>query len=146
MVGIYLERIFPLGLHNVSKHAIYTPVSPIIYSENRGIRYAGVYIIRRFVSQMFRPLQLLNRIINWLLSVLITKTRLNTFDPLKPHFYTVKLGFTGLYINFLFSAQKRRLWVHVLVRTESPTLHVITKTCLFKYTENFPTKKWKIFR
>ena len=23
-------------------------------------------------------------------------------DPLKPHFYTVKLGFTGVYIIFLF--------------------------------------------
>ena len=28
-----------------------------------------------------------------------------SFDHLKPHFYTVKLGFTGVYINFLLSAQ-----------------------------------------
>ena len=35
----------------------------------------------------------------------ITKTRLYNFDPLKPHFYTVKLGFTGVYIIFLISAQ-----------------------------------------
>ena len=35
----------------------------------------------------------------------------------KPHFYTVKLGFTGVYINFLISAQKHRLLV--LVRTAS---------------------------
>ena len=28
------------------------------------------------------------------------------FDPLKPHFYIVKLGFTRLYIIFLISAQK----------------------------------------
>ena len=34
----------------------------------------------------------------------ISKTRLYTFDPLKPHFYTVKLGFTGVYINFLIYA------------------------------------------
>ena len=27
------------------------------------------------------------------------------FDPLKHHFYTVKLGFTGVYIIFLISAQ-----------------------------------------
>ena len=40
------------------------------------------------------------------------------FDLLKPHFYTVKLGFTGVYIIFLISAQKHRLWV--LVRTASP--------------------------
>ena len=31
----------------------------------------------------------------------ITKTRLYDFDPLKPHFYIVKLGFTGVYIIFL---------------------------------------------
>ena len=36
----------------------------------------------------------------------ITKTRLYNFDPLKPHFYIVKLGFTGVYIIFLISAQK----------------------------------------
>ena len=28
----------------------------------------------------------------------ITKTRLYNFDPLEPHFYIVKLGFTGVYI------------------------------------------------
>ena len=43
----------------------------------------------------------------------IKKTRLYNFDPLKPHFYVVKLGFTGVYIIFLFSAQKHRLWVFV---------------------------------
>ena len=47
----------------------------------------------------------------------ITKSRLYNFDPLKPHFYIVKLGFTGVYIIFLISAQKHRLWV--LVRTAS---------------------------
>ena len=35
----------------------------------------------------------------------ITKTRLYNFDPIKPHFYIVKLGFTGVYIIFLISAQ-----------------------------------------
>ena len=35
----------------------------------------------------------------------ITKTRLYSFDPLKPHFYIVKLGFTGVYIIFFISAQ-----------------------------------------
>ena len=29
------------------------------------------------------------------------------FDPLKPHFYIVKLGFTGVYIIFPISAQNR---------------------------------------
>ena len=36
---------------------------------------------------------------------IITKTRLYNFDPVKPHFYIVKLGFTGVYIIFLISAQ-----------------------------------------
>ena len=31
----------------------------------------------------------------------ITKTSLYNFDPFKPHFYIVKLGFTGVYIIFL---------------------------------------------
>ena len=35
----------------------------------------------------------------------ITKTCLYNFDPLKPHFYIVKLGFTGVYFIFLISAQ-----------------------------------------
>ena len=48
----------------------------------------------------------------------ITKTHLYSFDPLKPHFYIVKLGFTGVYVIFLISAQKHRLLV--LVRTASP--------------------------
>ena len=32
----------------------------------------------------------------------ITKTCLYNFDPIKPHFYTVKLGFIGVYIFFIF--------------------------------------------
>ena len=35
----------------------------------------------------------------------ITKTRLYNIDPLKPHFYIVKLGFTWVYIFSLISAQ-----------------------------------------
>ena len=35
----------------------------------------------------------------------ITKTRLYNLDPLKLHFYIAKLGFTGVYIIFLISAQ-----------------------------------------
>ena len=47
----------------------------------------------------------------------IKKTCLYNFDPLIPHFYIVKLRFQGVYIIFLISAQKHRLWV--LVRTAS---------------------------
>ena len=42
------------------------------------------------------------------------KTCLYNFDPLKPHFYIVKLGFIGVNIIFLISARKHRLWVLVL--------------------------------
>ena len=38
-------------------------------------------------------------------NVHITKTRLYSFDPLKPHFYTIKLEFTAVYINFLICAE-----------------------------------------
>ena len=41
--------------------------------------------------------------------VFITKTYLYNFDPLIPHFYIVKLGFTGVNIIFLISAQNHRL-------------------------------------
>ena len=36
---------------------------------------------------------------------IITKTCLYNFDPLKPHFYIVKLGFAGVYIIFLIYAK-----------------------------------------
>ena len=35
----------------------------------------------------------------------ITKKCLYNFDPIKPHFYIAKLGFTGVHIIFLISAQ-----------------------------------------
>ena len=41
----------------------------------------------------------------------VTKTCIYNFDPLKPHFYIVKLGFTGVYFIFLISSQKHWLWV-----------------------------------
>ena len=47
---------------------------------------------------------------------IITKTYLYNCDPLKPHFYIVKLGFTGVYIIFLISTQNIDC---VLVRTAS---------------------------
>ena len=47
-----------------------------------------------------------------------TKTCLYIVDPLKTHFYIVKLGFTGVYIIFLILLKNHRLWV--LVRTVLP--------------------------
>ena len=66
----------------------------------------------------------------------ITKTCLYNFDPLKSHFYIVKLGFTGVYISLLISAQKNRLWA-VLTST---TFYVFSRN-IIKYqsclSENF---------
>ena len=39
------------------------------------------------------------------LKKITTKTYLYNFDPLKPHFYIVKLGFAGVQVIFLISAQ-----------------------------------------
>ena len=49
--------------------------------------------------------------------------------PVK-RFYTVKLGYTGVYAFFLFFAPKHRLWV--LVRTEA----VLTCTTIYVLSEN----------
>ena len=73
----------------------------------------GVYICPALVSAL--PLH-----------AQITKTCLYNFDALKPTFYVVKLVFTGVYIIFLISAQKHRLWV--LVRTASCVEAVLTST------------------
>ena len=60
------------------------------------------------------------RLADALLMSIITKTYLYNFDPIKLHFYIVKLRYTGVYLIFLTSAH--RLWV--LVRTAS----VLTST------------------
>ena len=54
------------------------------------------FILRRFKTQC--TLLLLHHLT---LKECITKTYLYNFDPLKPHFYVVKLGFTGIYVIFL---------------------------------------------
>ena len=46
----------------------------------------------------------------------IMQTYTYDLDPCKPHFYIVKLGFTGVYIIFLIFALKHTLLV--LVRTD----------------------------
>ena len=57
---------------------------------------------------------------------IITKTCLYNFNHLKPNFYIVKLGFTGVYIIFLISALNHRFWG--LVRTASvPTIYVLDR-------------------
>ena len=41
----------------------------------------------------------------------ITKTRVYSFDALKPNLYRLKLEFTGIYINSFYFCSKHRLWV-----------------------------------
>ena len=54
---------------------------------------------------------------NFFLYSIITKICVYNFDPLKPHFCIVKLGFTGVCIIFLILLTKHRLWV--FIRTTS---------------------------
>ena len=77
--------------------------------------------------------------------ITITKTCLYNFDPFKPHFYIVKLGFTGVYIIFQSFDRKHKL--RVLVRTASPrrflrvpTIYVLSrnmKNMRFFLSKNF---------
>ena len=62
-------------------------------------QFVGILSVMRFLSRIVGTLYLYK------------------FDPLKPHFCMAKQGFTGVYVIFLISAQKHRLWV--LVRTAS---------------------------
>ena len=94
-----MERDFMMSLSDDSQADIINDLSSIS-------RYSGVVL----------------NINNPYFEGIITKTCLYDIDPLKPHFYIVKLGFTGVYIIILISAKKHRLWV--LVRTAS----VLTST------------------
>ena len=40
--------------------------------------------------------------------LIITKTGIYNFDPLKPHFYIAKLRFKGVYIIFSYFAKKKK--------------------------------------
>ena len=55
---------------------------------------------------------------------IITKTRLYNFDPLKPHFYVVKLAFTEVYIIFLICAEN----IDCGYSLEPPRRAVLTST------------------
>ena len=62
----------------------------------RRLRIARASVLSVFIVRMKKA---------WVLSYPITKTCLYNVDPLKPHFYIVKVRFTGVYIIFLISAQ-----------------------------------------
>ena len=67
----------------------------IITGTAKGLRYSLTELLDTYINLQKRTVGLCR----------ITKTCLYNFDPLKPHFYIVKLGFKGVYIVFLISAQ-----------------------------------------
>ena len=64
------------------------------------------------------------------------KTCLYNFDPFKPHFHIVKLGFTGVYIIFHISAQN----IDCGYSLETPQSTTTTKN---KQTKKKPKNKKK---
>ena len=68
----------------------------------------------------------------------IRKTRLCNFDPLKRHFYIVKLGFIGVYIIFIISDQnidcgrfERVPTIYVLIRNMKKYRSFLSKNFQF---------------
>ena len=70
------------------------------------------------------------------------KTYLYNFDPLKPHFYIVKLGFTGVYIIFLISVQNRDCGYSLLAEAVLTSTHNL---CFEQKYEKYPNFYLKIF-
>ena len=85
-----------------------------------------------------------SQIVSWMLRLLgptcyITKTSLYNFDPLKPHFYIVNLGITGVYIIFLISAQN----IDCGYSLEPPRWGVLTSAHNLCFERKY--KKYQIF-
>ena len=74
---------------------------------------------------------------------LIRKIYLYNFDPLKPHFYIVKLGVTGVYVILLISALKHRLLV--LVRTILTSTHNLCLEQKYEKCQNLYLKTFSFF-
>ena len=89
------------------KGGLWCLVQPAFSMPNTSVRLSFLEILYCVYEQKYPSVEQIH----------ITKTCLYNFNPLEPHLYTVKLGFTGVYNIFLISAKKYRLWV--LVRTAS---------------------------
>ena len=81
----------------------------------------------------------------FIITASIKKTYLYNFDPLKPHFYIVKLGFTGVYIIFLILLKNKDCGYSLNCITEAvlmSTHHLCFEQKYEKYqnflSENFP--------
>ena len=77
--------------------------------EEREVEDLGIDIVVLLRTATEEPLRVVSFIflvtIKTSMTQTITKTHLYNFDPLKPHFYIVKLGFAGVQVIFLISAQ-----------------------------------------
>ena len=74
---------------------------------------------------------------------LITKPCLYNVDPLKPHFYIVKLGFTGVYIIFLIPAKN----IDCGYSLEPPRRGGLTSTSIYVLSRNMKNIRifiWKL--
>ena len=80
---------------------------------------------------------------SWTSQSCITKTCLYNFDPLIPHLYIVELGFTWVYIIFLISAQKHRLWV--LVEAVLMSTHNLCFEQQYEKYQKFLSEKFQFF-
>ena len=103
----YLIISRPSGVTKISVILILFRTEVFIWYFLDGHRFAPNLAINGDVGWMpTRELRWYNMVRYWNRLVnIITKTRLYNSDPLKPHFYIVKLGFTGVYIIFLISAK-----------------------------------------
>ena len=72
----------------------------------------------------------------------ITKYAFIILTPFNP-FYIVKLGFTWIYVIFLFSAQKPRLWV--FVRTASSSEYPQPTEQKFENYQNISSESFHFF-
>ena len=74
----------------------------------------------------------------------ITKTCLYNFDPFKPNFYIVKLGFTGVNITFLISV-KNMDCKYALERLAQAVLKSTHNLCFEQKYEEYQNFYLKIF-
>ena len=102
------EKVNMVSVSTMSTN-LFSPFNSTFYSF--GIKFSCTFteVERQYIlhcAALLLNSYILHCIRNSFASVLIKKTCLYNFDPLKPHFYIVKLGFTGVYIIFLISAKR----------------------------------------
>ena len=110
------------------------------------LRIHTVWSESSLIACAFNSLQIIQRDKWELLPYCITKTCLYNFEPLKPHFYVIKLGFRVVYIIFLISAQKHGLWVLVRIASVRKFLRVPTISVLSRNMKNIRVSLSENFR